>query len=319
MITTLLLEEHARHGAVSLREFYRRRALRLLPALFVLLAVFLTVSAVAVLISGGSLDRAVFGVAAGIGYFSNVAMSAEPGTMAMPNELRHLWSLAIEEQFYLVWPLVLLIVLRARIRLALVVLLALVGLTVYQQIRLYSEGASAERIGFGTDTHGTPILIGCALAVALATSARPTVEAIARAIAPLAGVGIAILLMVVPGQRFFSAWILAVGLCSAWLILRTLDGRSLVSRLLSVRPLVFLGRISYALYLWHIPIYVTFGVSTSPELLDVPALALSLACAIASYYFVERPFLRKKRRARPQLVDQIQRGSDSPALTPASS
>jgi peptidoglycan/LPS O-acetylase OafA/YrhL len=135
-------------------------------------------------------------------------------------------------------------------------------------------------------------------------------------IAPLAAVGIAVLLVVVPGPRVFSAWILAVGLCSAWLILRTLDGRSLVSRTLSVPPLVFLGRISYALYLWHIPIYLTLGVSTSPELLDAPALALSLACAIASYHFVELPFLRKKRRARSH---QIQRGSDSPALTPASS
>jgi peptidoglycan/LPS O-acetylase OafA/YrhL len=144
LITTLLLEEHARRGTVSLGDFYRRRALRLLPALFALLGVFLAVSIAAVLIRGGSLDRALFGVVAGTGYFTNLALAAGPPTEpAMPGELRHLWSLAIEEQFYFVWPVVLLVIF---------------------------DGATAERIGYGTDTHGTPILVGCVLAVALATS-----------------------------------------------------------------------------------------------------------------------------------------------------
>jgi peptidoglycan/LPS O-acetylase OafA/YrhL len=171
LITTLLLEEHARRGTVSLGDFYRRRALRLLPALFALLGVFLAVSIAAVLIRGGSLDRALFGVVAGTGYFTNLALAAGPPTEpAMPGELRHLWSLAIEEQFYFVWPVVLLVIFRARLRLALLGLGAILILASIQQIRLYLDGATAERIGYGTDTHGTPILVGCVLAVALATS-----------------------------------------------------------------------------------------------------------------------------------------------------
>ena len=316
LITTLLLEEHARHGRVSLRGFYRRRALRLLPALFVVLGVFLAVSVLAVLIRGGSLDRAIFGVVAGIGYFSNIAIASGSETAAMPNELRHLWSLAIEEQFYIVWPVVLMFLFRARLRLALVALGVVVILVAAQQVQLYLEGATWERIAYGSDTRSTSILVGCALALALATAARPTIEAIAKRIAPLAVVCFFALLLVVPGPSFFSAWILAVALCSAWLILLALDGRSLLARTLAVPPLVFLGRISYSLYLWHIPIYVTFGLSTHPELLDVPALSLSLLCATASYYFVEMPFLRKKR-ASASPSEQLGKTS-SPILKPAS-
>jgi peptidoglycan/LPS O-acetylase OafA/YrhL len=78
--------------------------------------------------------------------------------------------------------------------------------------------------------------------------------------------------------------------------------------------MVFLGRISYALYLWHVPVYVTLGLSTNAELLDLPALALAVLCATASYYFVELPFLRRKRRSRSKTEDRVQ----APLLTPAS-
>ena len=117
LITTLLLEEQARKGTISLRAFYRRRALRLLPALFALLAVFLAVATVAAVTGGRSLAKDVFGVVAGVGYFSNVAMVGEPSIRPMPEELRHLWSLAMEEQFYLLWPLVLVLLLRRSPRL----------------------------------------------------------------------------------------------------------------------------------------------------------------------------------------------------------
>lgn len=296
LITTLLLEEHARHGRVSLGNFYRRRALRLLPALFVLLGVFLAYSVLKVLIRGGSLDQAIFGVVAGIGYFSNIAMATDP--TAMPNELRHLWSLAIEEQFYLLWPPILLLLFRARLRLALFALGALVALSLGQQIRLYLEGAGAERIAFGTDTRSTSILLGCMVAVALATAARPRIEALARTLAPLAIACFLALLAVLPGLRLFSAWVLLFALSCACLIVLALDGRSSFARALSVRPMVFLGRISYSLYLWHIPIYWVLGLGAYAELMDAPALALSLGCAVASYYLVELPFLRRKRQSR---------------------
>jgi len=316
LITTLLLEEHARHRSISLRDFYRRRAYRLLPALFVLLGMFLAYSALVALARDGSLDRALFGVVAGIGYFSNLAIAAEPGTVTMPNELRHLWSLAIEEQFYVVWPLVLLSVLRVRLSLALIALGTAIALAAAQQIRLYLDGASWERIAYGSDTRGTSILVGCALAVAFATRARTTIDKAARHVAPVAIASCLVLLAVIPRSSYLSIWLLLVAVSCAWLIVRTLDDRSRLASWLSVRPMVFLGRISYSLYLWHVPIYVVLGLGTAAELMDIPALLLALACATASYYLVEMPFLRRKRKPRSS-TEATDATVPAPVLTPA--
>jgi peptidoglycan/LPS O-acetylase OafA/YrhL len=294
LITTLLVEEHATFGRVSFRNFYRRRALRLLPALFALLAAFLVYSVVKVLIDGGSLNVPLFGVLAGLGYFTNIVLAVD--SSAMPDELRHLWSLAIEEQFYIVWPPVLFLLLAGRRGLALGVLGTALVLAVGQQIRLYHDGASQERIVFGTDTRSTSVVIGCMVALTLLTSARGKLETVARRILPVALAGFLFLLLNFPPLAFFSAWIIPFGLSCACLLLVALDSGSALAKMLSVRPLVFLGRISYSLYLWHVAIYWAFGLYTEPERADIPALALSFTCAIASYYFVELPFLRRKKR-----------------------
>ena len=296
LITTLLLDERLRTGAVSLRAFYRRRAYRLLPALFFLLAVFVVVSALGVLANRSPFDEAIFGVLAGLGYFSNFAIATEAGARAMPSELTHLWSLAAEEQFYIVWPAVLFVVLQGRLRLALGVLVGGLLLTTAEQLRLFFEGASWARIGFGVDTRSTSILVGCLLAVLLASGARPRVEAAARWVGPPAIVALGILLLWDPGRAVFAGPLLLAAIGSAMLILLALDTGSLLARALSTPPLVFLGRISYSLYLWHLPVFVAFGISGSRvELMDLPALGVALACAIGSYYLVEMPFLRRKR------------------------
>jgi peptidoglycan/LPS O-acetylase OafA/YrhL len=116
LITTILLEERATRGHVPLSAFYRRRALRLVPALVVMLGCFLLVSTVLALVRGTSLHEPVLGVAAGLGYFSNIVIAAGDRPFAMPSPIHHLWSLAEEEQFYLVWPLVLFVVLRGHVR-----------------------------------------------------------------------------------------------------------------------------------------------------------------------------------------------------------
>jgi peptidoglycan/LPS O-acetylase OafA/YrhL len=297
LITSLLLDERLRYGAVSLRNFYRRRALRLLPALVVVLAFFLSVSLLAFLRHGTSLAKPLFGVIAGLGYFTNIALTTEAGVATMPNSLTHLWSLAAEEQFYIVWPAVLFVVLRARLHLATVVLAVALALMTAQQLRLYLDGTWWPRLEYGIDTRSTSILVGCLLAVLLATGARPTVERIGRIVGPV-GVGALLLLVFVDlGKTIYAGPLLVAGLASAVLIVRALDDASWVARGLSLPPLVFLGRISYSLYLWHIPILSLFGVlhpNFAPMV--VPALATALACATASHYFVERPFLRRKKR-----------------------
>jgi peptidoglycan/LPS O-acetylase OafA/YrhL len=91
--------------------------------------------------------------------------------------------------------------------------------------------------------------------------------------------------------------VLLFAIATAVLIVRALHS-SLITRALSLRPFVFLGRISYALYLWHWPLFVWLGVAGGFELLDLPVIGLAVLLAVASYYLVERPFLRLKGSAR---------------------
>ena len=173
----------------------------------------------------------------------------------MPDELRHLWSLAAEEQFYLVWPMMLCFILRGRVRLALLVVGAGAVLMTARQFQLYVDGASWERMGFGIDTRNVSILVGCTLALLLALPGRPRLERAAMARATGGGL-----------RRSHSSSSISADSCSparsscsrsgAPLILGVLDGRSPVARVLSLGAVVFVGRISYSLYLWHFPVFV---------------------------------------------------------------
>jgi peptidoglycan/LPS O-acetylase OafA/YrhL len=304
LITTLLLGEQADRGTVSLRSFYRRRALRLLPALFFLLAIFIAVSTIFAVVEDRSLRKDLFGVAAGIGYFSNIAMTGEPMTRPMPEELRHLWSLAAEEQFYLLWPAILFLVLRGRTRLALVVVAAGVALTTLRQAQLYIDGASWQRIGFGVDTRSVSILVGCLLALSIAVSRQPRFDR-PWWLEPVAIVCLFGFLLVDLGRELFAGPLLVFAICSAVLITRALDDRSRLSSLLSLGALVFLGRISYSLYLWHFPVFVAFGINEQrAELAAVPAVVVAVALAVGSYYVIEVPFLRRKRRPGPMVGNE---------------
>jgi peptidoglycan/LPS O-acetylase OafA/YrhL len=295
LITSLLLGEWAGRGTVDLQSFYRRRALRLLPALFFLLAIFLAVSAI-FFVDARSLWKDVFGVAAGIGYFSNIAMMGEPTTRAMPEALRHLWSLATEEQFYLLWPPVLFFFLRGRVRLALDVVAAGVALTTLRQLQLYVDGASWQRMEFGVDTRSVSILVGCVFALALALPRRPWLPR-SRWLELVAVACVLGFLFVDLGRALFAGPLLVFAVCCGVLIVRALDDRSRLASVLSLGGLVFLGRISYSLYLWHLPVFIAFGINRQQlELTAVPAVGVALALAVASYYLIELPFLRRKGR-----------------------
>ncbi len=230
-------------------------------------------------------------------------MIAAGGITAMPRGLQHLWSLAAEEQFYLVWPLVLFIILRARLALVAIVVTAAIAFTLARQLELVVAGAPWHRLFFGVDTRSTSILVGCLLALVLASSARNRVQHIGRYLEP-AAIGIfCALLFIDLGRSLFAGPLLVVGLCCAVLIMRALDDSSAVSRLLAAAAFVFLGRISYSLYLWHIPVFTALGVSDADvRPMAAPAIAIALACAIASYYLVELPFLRRKRRPATEIV-----------------
>src|SRR5262249_1127158 len=146
LITTLLVEEQSEYGVVSLRAFYRRRALRLLPALVVLLGVYLTVSAVNAAVTGDihSLARPLLAAGAGAAYISNFVLAAH-GVTGIVQPVNHLWSLAAEEQFYLVWPPILFLILKGRRLSALIAVTAAIAYVTIHQIELNRAGVPGYR------------------------------------------------------------------------------------------------------------------------------------------------------------------------------
>ena len=303
LITTLLLEERQRTGRVSFPAFWRRRAYRLMPALAVLLAVYALVLA-----AQGELDgHAARGIAAGARHVTNLVYCVG-GLNSIPTSLGPLWSLAQEEQFYLLWPPLLFIVLRGRVRLALVVLAAAAVFSIAQGLRL-ADG----RAWFGPDARGLGIIAGCAVAHGLwlvprlATVARPLM---------LPAFLIALMIVFFPITTPDAAYrgpLLVFVLCSVILVLVAYEGRGLFARALARAPFVWLGKISYS-YLWHVPVFVALGWVAADASLTRRAWAMTaaLAVAAASHVFVERPFLRRKRRQLA--VSERQESTISPML-----
>jgi len=299
LITMLLLNEQRETGRIHLPTFWARRIRRLLPALLVLLVVMV----VLVDLSGDPLAQGqargdflstLFYVAnwhfitAGQSYFTQfVAVSPD----------RHTWSLAIEEQFYLFWPIVAALVLARFHRRALATVAATVGLASALWMVVLFDPHDPSRAYYGTDSRIFEILIGALLAIALAGSLRPRIESIGRRLAPVG------LLVIVAAFLFLAddnsiyyhggAVVLAV---AAAVLIAGLEAGSRIDRVLSLRPLVLIGLVSYGMYLWHFPI-VTFtnewvGPTSTPTI-ALLAVALTFAVTAVSYVVVESPIRRR--------------------------
>jgi peptidoglycan/LPS O-acetylase OafA/YrhL len=281
LITTLLLEELVENGRINLWRFYERRARRLFPALAVLLGVYLVWAA-----AHG--HDALKTVALGGLYFSNFVQSfANPNPLSYTG-LDHLWSLAQEEQFYLVWPLLLLVITKTRRPIVWASLL-LATMLAYRT-GLVLSGARLTRIYRGPDTHGVGLMSGAVLA--LLVTRRPV-----RVDERLAKVAFLTVALLAVAQFWDAAWWLyfqpLVEVGCVVLVAAALFEPEL-REVLSFRPLVWLGRISYSLYLWHWPVY--WALRGRDPLV---ALALSLVLAWASYRFVECPFRRRRSSVTP--------------------
>ncbi|MGH9075958.1 MAG: acyltransferase family protein [Acidimicrobiales bacterium] len=291
LITSLLLEELARSGTISFRQFYRRRALRLFPALWAVMVAQL-VYAVA---TGIPLGHDLKGLGAIALYVGNWSWNF--GAI-IPDALGQTWSLAVEEQFYLLWPLVLFLLLRKdRRRLAVGVMAALVAVALVSRILLWRAGVPYIEIYVQTEARLDSLMLGCLLAFATHYGWR-----LPRRIELLGWTGAAGLAAVTLLAHREDAWLYQggftlVALASVLVVCAALDQASTFGRLLSLRPVKVLGRVSYSIYLWHFMIFLAVDRvwPTRPSIERLVAgLGLTAVVSALSYNVIEKPFLRRK-------------------------
>ena len=321
LITSLLIEERLGSGRILLGAFWGRRARRLLPALFLVLAAVSVYAVIngrfsspasggaAIDLSGlrGDALATLFYVANWHAIFSHQSYFTQ---FATPSPLQHTWSLAIEEQFYLVWPLVTVGLLRWaqhrwRVAGATLCVVGAAASAVAMAV-LYQPGADPSRIYYGTDTRAFDLLAGALVAFMVAGRPQPgkTAQKALHVGAATAAVVLAVFWVRggttsgLPTPAMFSGEFL---LCAGLAAVVVADVRQLqqgvFAKALSMAPLRFIGRISYGLYLWHWPIFVYCNetrTGLSGASLDVVRVVLAFAVATLSFFFVEQPIRRHR-------------------------
>jgi peptidoglycan/LPS O-acetylase OafA/YrhL len=325
LITGLLLAEHDRKGKISIRDFYVGRAYRLLPAFFA----YVAVGAVLVLALKGPEQRQEFfeNALSSLLYVNNYYCVDHVPCGA--SWFGHTWSLSLEEQFYLLWPPVLILLWRReswRKHLTLYLMGGALLVLVWRLVLIW-WGASTMRLYYGLDTRADSLLIGCALGMWKHQKFRrrdepapPVVDLLVK-FTPLATAALVYLCTVAPELEKDITWLdrggfTVLGLLSAVLVLGADRApNSLLIRALSLPWVTACGRVSYAVYLWHFPVTMVAGLALMQRLGTVggvlAATAISLVLAWLSLVLVERP--AQKLRAR-----RLQRRRDLAAAAAAS-
>jgi peptidoglycan/LPS O-acetylase OafA/YrhL len=319
LITSLLMSELSRTGRLSLPGFWLRRARRLLPALGVLL---LGVTVLAAIFARDALGRLQADLPASVFYVMNWHLVFQHddylASFGRPPLLQHLWSLSVEEQFYLLWPPAFLL-LRRRFSDGKVALAALggAGLSALLMAVLFRHG-DPSAVYFATDTHAEGLLIGCALAAALPPwrmvagiqpGARRLLER--SGLAALAVMVLGLVVLNFDSSFTYRGGLVVVDLATAVVVATVAHPASRVGAALARGPLRWIGMRSYSLYLWHWPIFeltrpnVDIGLPGWAD--TILRLALTAAAADLSYRFVEQPW--RDGRAQVFLRMRLARGA----------
>jgi len=307
LITSLLLGHVARTGTIGFRRFYRRRAFRLLPALIALLAVHFVYSCFATYPAFGAfpvrhaipMRQELNTIGAALAYISNYVVAMHPNSIAAA-DLGHLWSLSVEEQFYLVWPVVLALVIRWRTDMVPRVIYAGIFLVVGNRLLLSTNPRLDLYVR--TDTRADALLIGALLAWAWTHGEIPKLPSAA----PWCATAVIIVFVATSTNAsailFNGGFTLFAG-AVAILVLAIVDTGW--GTALRTRPLRAAGRLSYGLYLWHVPIFVAIARANLPR--DPTArvacgYALTALATTLSWILVEKPALARRTPRTPTQI-----------------
>ena len=309
LISSLIIKEYRKTGSLNLYNFYIRRARRLLPAVYFMITVGLVVMVLfnEVLLRKSHLD-AIFGYIYSSNWWYIFHKLDYFDSFGAQSPFKHLWSLAIEEQFYMIFPLLFLLVNRKKKskdgtyklnKNFLYVVLGLILVSLIAHILLFDIN-NISRIYFGTDTRAFSLLVGVVGAILypmerLHAKVTPQQNMI-YSVVSLVSIATLITVMIYTSEYntlLYRGGFLLVAILGLIVIISSGKQHTLMSRLLSFKPIVFIGKISYSLYLWHFPVLVlTTPVSEigNPNIIFVILrVILTFILATASYVFVETP------------------------------
>ena len=339
LISSLIIKEYRKTGSLNLYNFYIRRARRLLPAVYFMITVGLVVMVLfnEVLLRKSHLD-AIFGYIYSSNWWYIFHKLDYFDSFGAQSPFKHLWSLAIEEQFYMIFPLLFLLVNRKKKskdgtyklnKNFLYVVLGLILVSLIAHILLFDIN-NISRIYFGTDTRAFSLLVGVVGAILypmerLHAKVTPQ-QNMLYSVVSLVSIATLITVMIYTSEYntlLYRGGFLLVAILGLIVIISSGKQHTLMSRLLSFKPVVFIGKISYSLYLWHFPVLVlTTPVSEigNPNIFFVILrIVLTFAVAIVSYVFVETPIRKlgfknyinvifKKLKKRPRKSRKIYAG-----------
>ncbi|MDR6880293.1 acyltransferase family protein [Bacillus sp. 3255] len=304
LIMDMLLEERRKHKRIRLGRFWIRRTRRLLPAMLSMIAaaaIYLGITDFHRLQAHlGEFGAAITYTSNWYNIFHQVSYFESFGP---PSPLGHLWSLAIEEQFYLVWPLLLVILSKlinpTRGKLLSITLVGAI-LSFIAMVLIYEPGTDPSRVYLGTDTRAFGLLIGVSLAILFPSAGIASLKKRNQIWIDLTGtIGLmALIYMFIWVEEYdrslYYGGMLLISIISAFVIMAAARPTGVVSKILRFRPLLWIGRRSYSIYLWHFPVILLTNPvdpnTPSNYTLQFLQLTLSILLAAMSYSLIETPF-----------------------------
>jgi peptidoglycan/LPS O-acetylase OafA/YrhL len=309
LITENLIIERFQYQNVSLKYFYVRRVLRLMPAFVCLILVLMPLSLLSSHHTSVYLEEILFSLTYLMNWNRAFGWDHSDGGI-----LAHTWSLSMEEQFYLIWPLIFIYISRIQ-WVTKYVPIAIAIIVLCWRTYLITNGTNFNRTYNGFDTHSDSLLIGCALSFFLNDRSIIPIFAARFSVLPIAALIATLGFSKLEYAYSQTVGITIVAVSTAWIIAAS-SRNTVVTKVLSFKPLVYSGKISYGWYLWHYP-FLMIGRHMFPHSqLTVPILViLSYITAIISHHFIERPFLRLKPRFEsrdPSNFSDLMRKTSSP-------